>query len=110
MAKRLKDPVEIRRIRATIFDKLNRRGKWGPVHTSKENALKGIPSHDIGAAKDILEDAIKDGFLNSKPTNYGDQVSLNFERREEILAIIGELLEELYARYTHLNMQSSRPV
>jgi hypothetical protein len=63
MAKRIKDPGERNRIRATIFDKLNRRGKWGPSHTSKENALKGIPSHAVGAAKEILEEAIKEGFL-----------------------------------------------
>lgn len=93
MAKRIKDPNEINRIRATIFDKLNRRGKWGPSHTSKENALKGIPSHDIGVAKDVLEEAIKEGYLNLKPTNYGGQVSLNFERREEIMATIEALLE-----------------
>ena len=62
--------------------------KWGPIHTSKENAIKGIPSHDIGAAKDVIEDAIKDGFLNLKPTSYGDQISLNFKRKEEIKAIL----------------------
>lgn len=94
MAKRSKDPAKRNMIRATIFDKLNRRGKWGPAHTSKEDALRGIPSHDIGAAKDILEEAIKDRFLNIKPTSYGDQVSINFEKREKILAIIAELLEE----------------
>ena len=88
MAKRLKNSEEINKIRATVFDKLNRRGKWGPIHTSKENAIKGIPSHDIGAAKDVIEDAIKDGFLNLKPTSYGDQISLNFKRKEEIKAII----------------------
>ena len=88
MAKRLKNSGEINKIRATVFDKLNRRGIWGPIHTSKENAIKGIPSHDIGAAKDVIEDAIKDGFLNLKPTSYGDQISLNFKRKEEIKAII----------------------
>lgn len=93
MAKHLKDPDERNRIGATIFDKLNRRGKWGPVHTSKENALKGIPSNDIGAAKDILEEAIKDGFLIPKHTGYGDHVSLNFKRKAEIMAIIASLLE-----------------
>lgn len=94
MAKRITDPAEKRRIMATIFDKLNRRGKWGPSHTSKENAIKGIPSHDVGAAKDILEDAIKERYLNIKPTNYGDQISLNSERRNEILDMINELLED----------------
>lgn len=93
MAKRLKDPDERNRIRATIFDKLNRRGKWGPKHTAKENALKGIPSNDIGAAKDILEEAIKNGFLIPKHTGYGDHVSLNFKRKSEIMAIIASLLE-----------------
>ena len=93
MAKRIKDPGEKSRIRATIFDKLNRRGTWGPIHTSKENALKGIPSHDIGTAKDILEEAIKEGFLVPKHTGYGDHVSLNFKKKGEIMAIIASLLE-----------------
>jgi hypothetical protein len=88
MAKRLKNSEEINKIRATVFDKLNRRGIWGPIHTSKENAIKGIPSHDIGAAKDVIDDAVKDGFLNLKPTSYGDQISLNFKKKEEIKAII----------------------
>jgi len=92
MAKRLKDSAEIEKIRATIFDKLDRRGKWGPVHTSKENAVKGIPSHELGAAKEVIEAAIKEGFLNLKPTSYGDQISLNFKRKEEIMAIIRDLL------------------
>jgi hypothetical protein len=92
MAKRLKDPAEIERIRATIFDKLDRRGKWGPVHTSKENAVKGIPCHELGAAKEVIEAAIKEGFLNLKPTSYGDQISLNFKRKEEIMALIRDLL------------------
>ena len=92
MAKRLKDSAEIEKIRATIFDKLDRRGKWGPVHTSKENALKGIPSHELGAAKEVIEAAIKEGFLNLKPTCYGGQISLNFKKKEDIKAIIKELL------------------
>lgn len=94
MVRPSRDPVTRNRVRATIFDKLNRRGKWGPSHTSKENAIKGIPSHDVGTAKDVLEEAIGDGFLILKPTGYGDQVSLNFQRRAEILAIIDELLNE----------------
>ena len=93
MAKRIIPPDESNRIRATIFDKLNRRGKWGPVHTSKENALKGIPSHDVGTAKDILVEAIKEGFLVPKHTGYGDHVSLNFKKKGEIMAIIASLLD-----------------
>ena len=91
MAKRLKDPEEIRKIRATIFDKLDRRGKWGPIHTSKENAVKGLPSHQLGAANEVLEAAIKEGVLILKPTSYGDQISLNFTRKDEIRAMIREL-------------------
>lgn len=94
MAKRTRDPGKRNRIKATIFDKLNRRGTWGPIHTSKENAIKGIPSHDIGVAKEILEEAIREGFLVPKHTGYGDHVSLNFKRRDQILAIIAELLED----------------
>jgi hypothetical protein len=56
--------------------------------------LKGIPSHDVGIAKDVLEEAIRDGFLIPKHTGYGDHVSLNFKRRDEILSIIAELLKD----------------
>ena len=91
MAKRLKDPEEIRKIMATIFDKLDRRGKWGPIHTSKENAIKGLPSHLLGAANEVLEAAINEGFLILKPTSYGDQISLNFTRKDDIRAVIREL-------------------
>jgi len=91
MGKGLKDPEEIKKIRATIFDKLDRRGKWGPIHTSKENAVKGLPSHQLGAANKVIEAAIKEGFLNLKPTSYGDQISLNFTRKDEIRVIIREL-------------------
>ena len=94
MAKRIKDLAEKRRLLATIFDKLNRGGKWGPIHTGKENAIKGIPSHEAGAAKAVLEDAIKEGYLNLKPTNYGDEVSLNFKRKDEIKAMIDGLLDD----------------
>jgi hypothetical protein len=92
MAKRLKDSKEIEKIRATIIDKLDRSSKWGPIHTGKENAVKGIPSHELGAAKEVIEAAIKDGFLNWKPTSYEDQNSLNFKKKEEIMAIIRDLL------------------
>ena len=61
----------------------------------QENALKGIPSHDIGIAKDVLEEAIKDGFQIPKHTGYGDHVSLNFKRRDEILSIIAEAFKGL---------------
>jgi hypothetical protein len=53
--------------------------------------VKGIPSHELGAAKEVIEAAIKDGFLNLKPTSYGDQISLNFKKKEEIMAIIRDL-------------------
>jgi len=64
-----------------------------PSHTSKENALKGILSHDVGAAKEILEEATKEGFLVHKRTGYWYHVSLNIRRRDEIV-YIAELLED----------------
>ena len=51
------------RLREPIFDKLYKSARdVGPSHVSKEDALKDIPSHDIGAAKEIIEEAIKEGF------------------------------------------------
>ena len=73
-----------------ILQHLQRRGYWGGRHTAAENALKGIPGHLVGEAKEALESLIKAHFILPKPTHYGLQISLNPEQKAEIEAIINE--------------------
>jgi len=76
---------ELRNIlKATIFKKLKRRGKWEHAHTSFDKLTSGIPKHLRGPAKDIAEELIKEGLLLVKPTSYGLEVSLNPRRKAEI--------------------------
>ncbi|MBU0532424.1 hypothetical protein KKB44_02930 [Candidatus Micrarchaeota archaeon] len=49
---------------------------------------KGAPKHMRRKIKGTVEQLIKDGYILSKPTSYGLEVSLNFERKNEIFDII----------------------
>ena len=71
-----------------ILDKLARHGWWKAKHTSFENIPKGAPPHMKGRIKEVAEQLIKEGFILQKPTSYGLEISLNFERKEEIFKII----------------------
>lgn len=71
-----------------ILDKFARHGWWGAKHTSFENIPKGAPQHMRGAIKNAADRLITENFLIPKPTGYGLEVSLNFERKEEIFSII----------------------
>ena len=62
----------------------------GRRHTSPKNAIKGIPGHLIGEAKNAITELIKEGFVLTKPTNYGTQIYLNREKKSLIEAIINE--------------------
>lgn len=61
---------------------------WGGKHTSAENAMKGIPRHLAGEAKDVLKELLKEGLLIPKPTHYGFHVSLNPRKKREIEEVI----------------------
>ena len=76
------------KLRGTILHKLDRKGKWGPVHTSLDNLRKGLPSDLRGEAKAVAKELIKEGLILEKPTSYGIEVSLNLKRRAEIQGII----------------------
>ncbi len=71
-----------------ILDKFARHGWWKAKHTSFDNISKGAPGHMKGKIKETAEQLIKNGFLIPKPTSYGLEVSLNFERKNEIFDII----------------------
>ncbi len=71
-----------------IFLNLARINKWGKSHTSFDNIVKGFPKHIRGEVKKAGKQAMKKGYLLSKPTGYGKEVSLNPERAEEIKELI----------------------
>lgn len=79
-------------IKATLLYHLRRKKVIGGVHTSFDTLKRGFPSHigkDVGK---IAKELIKKGYLITKPTNYGLQVSLNKERLNEIEEFIKKVL------------------
>lgn len=81
------------KLRGVILHKLDRKGKWGPVHTSLDNLPRGLPSDLRGEAKAAAKALIKEGLISEKPTSYGVEVSLNLKRRAEIQEIIEAYLK-----------------
>jgi len=87
-------------IKARILLKLAKRGKWGGAHTSFDNLEKGWNVRDLGKegtrrVQKITKDLVKTGFVVSKPTSYGLQISLNPRRSAEIEQIIKKFYPEV---------------
>jgi hypothetical protein len=72
-------------LRKYIIKKLYRRACWHEKHTAFENTYSGVPSHLRGKAKQEVKELIKEGILLEKLTCYGLQVSLNSQKKEEII-------------------------
>ncbi|MEK6953190.1 MAG: hypothetical protein AABX29_09325 [Nanoarchaeota archaeon] len=75
-------------LKKSILRKLYRHRIIGGKHTAVEHLTKGLPKHIVGEAKEAVKELIKEGFILTKPTNYGLQVSLNPEKIDEIYKII----------------------
>lgn len=69
-------------------------GKFKHSHTSIDNLPKGFPKDIRGEVKDCIEELIKERILFVKPTSYGMEVSINPEKREEILEYISKFLDK----------------
>lgn len=72
-------------IKSHILFRLHWKKYWGGRHTAIESVRKGIPKHLGGRYIDMAKELIREGFLLSKPTAYGLQISLNPRLREEII-------------------------
>ncbi|MCZ7384012.1 MAG: hypothetical protein O8C63_04605 [Candidatus Methanoperedens sp.] len=81
--------VDYNKIEIAILKHLYKHGYIGKRHTPFENALKGIPKHLRGEAKDSLEIMIKTGLILPYPTGHGLDVRINPERVDEVKRIIG---------------------
>lgn len=79
-------------IKRFILRKLVRHRIWMHKHTSIHNLAKGLPDY-LRSRKEVrkaIEELLKNGFLLSKPTNYGLEVSLNIDKKTEIEKILSE--------------------
>jgi len=81
-------------IEAQILKKLRRRGNWAGSHTGLDDIPKSFPKDRRGSVKDSARELIKKDLLLKKPTGYGDQVSLNPNRKKDIEKIIRDVLGE----------------
>ncbi|MBS3071668.1 hypothetical protein J4408_01620 [Candidatus Pacearchaeota archaeon] len=80
-------------IKGKILHKLTRMGKFEHSHTSIDNMPKGFPMDVRGRVKDMAKELKKEGILLSKPTSYGEEVSINSNKKEKIIDYINKFLE-----------------
>jgi len=73
-------------VKKFILRKMVRHRIWMHKHTSIHNLSKGLPDNLRGRkeVRKVIEELLKRGFLLSKPTHYGLEVSLNIEMKKEI--------------------------
>lgn len=86
-------------IKARILLKLAKKGKWGGAHTSLDNLKKGWNNRDLGKhgikrVNEIARELIREGFVISKPTSYGLEISLNPKKSTEIEQTIKKFYPE----------------
>jgi len=80
------------KIKATILYHLRRKKVIGGVHTHFDTIKKGFPRHLGKIVNKIAKELIKSGFIITKSTSYGLQVSLNKNRLKEIDEFISKTL------------------
>lgn len=81
-------------IKGKILHKLARFGKFEHSHTAIENLQKGFPRDTTGRVKEMINELKKEGILISKPTNYGEQTSINLEKNEKVMEYIDLFLRK----------------
>ena len=81
-------------IKGKILHKLTRTGKFEASHTAIENLQKGFPKDMVGRVKELLQELKKEAILLPKKTNYGEQVSINLQKKEKVLAYIEAFLKK----------------
>jgi len=80
-------------IKGKVLHKLTRLGKFKHSHTSIDNSQKGFPVDLRGQVKKLTKELKKEAILLSKPTSYGEEVSINPEMKEKILFYIKKFLD-----------------
>ena len=80
-------------IKGKILHKLTRQGKFEHSHTALDNLQKGFPSDLRGQVQDMSQELIKEGLLHLKKTSYGNQVSINVDKKEKIMEYVDVFLK-----------------
>ncbi len=81
-------------IKGKILHKLTRFGKFEASHTAIEHLQKGFPSDLRGRAKDMIAELKKERILLPKKTSYGEHVSINLNKKNEVMDYIDEFLKK----------------
>ena len=81
-------------IKGKILHKLTRLGKFKHSHTSVDNLPKGFPSDVKGRVKDLVKELKREEILFSKPTSYGEEVSINLYKKDKIMYYIDIFLKK----------------
>lgn len=84
------------KIKGLILIKLMNRNMWMHKHTNINNIPKGLDPKlkQSKEMKKAINDLIKKGWLITKPTHYGLEVSLNIKKKKEIEEFIEKRLED----------------
>ena len=84
---------EFDRVKARILLHLRKKRVIGGAHTNYDTLKRGFPKHLGKEVESAAKQLIKDGWLITKPTSYGLQVSLNKEKLMEIESFIEKVLQ-----------------
>ena len=80
-------------IKGKILHRLTRLGKFKHSHTSFDNLQKGFPPEIRKRVKEMGKELKKESILFSKPTHYGEEISINPGMKERILYYLNKFLE-----------------
>jgi len=80
-------------LKGKILHKLTRFGKFEHSHTAIEHLQKGFPKDATGKVKEMIHELKKEGILKSKPTSYGEHVSINVEMSDRVMEYIDTFLK-----------------
>ena len=81
------------KIKGKILHKLSRQGKFEHGHTAIEHLQKGFPKDLTGRIKNLITELKKEGILKPKPTNYGEQISINLDKIDAVMNYMDTFLK-----------------
>lgn len=82
-------------IKSKILRLLVLKRKWLHSHTPLTNVVKWIyVKHNGKRIKKLIQELRKEGTILIKPTHYGEEVSLNPQKKEEIVRLVKNYFPE----------------
>jgi hypothetical protein len=81
-------------IKGKVLHKLTRMGKFKHSHTSIDNLPKGFPKELRGFVKSCVKELINEAIFFLKPTSYGQEISINLDKKDKILYYIDSFLKK----------------